>query len=311
MNSNLAVRVFCSVVLIGMVAVLAPVQPAAAEDPPFVGWTAAMPPLAFNHDPSSTDPCVAGRVSCVKKTIRQMRSRFDPLAQRCDHDAVFALAYLRTTEAYLRATQTAGYFHDPAHVNHEDVAFARMYFQAYDHWHAGRIAMVPPAWRVALAAADSSRVSGSGDLLLQMNAHINRDLPFVLAATGLVAPDGTSRRPDHRKINDMLEGVIGPLVKEEAARFDPDIATISVPPYGVGHAAFLAMIKAWRGRAWEQAERLVDAPNPAAQQRVAQEIEDSAELEARAFVIETEYHPPVTTTAARDAYCAVNGTRAS
>ena len=311
MNLRLPIRVVCSVAVIGMAAVLPSVQQAAANDPPFVGWTAAMPALAFGYDPSSSDACVSGRVACVKETVRQMRTRFAPLAQRCDHDAVFSLAYLRTTEEYLRSTQTAGFFREPRLINHEDVAFARMYFQAYDDWHAGRIEMVPPAWRVALAAADSGQVNGAGDLLLQMNAHINRDLPFVLAATGLVAPDGFTRKGDHDQINVMLNRVVEPLVKEEAARFDPDIATISVPPYGVGHAALLDMIMAWRETAWRQAERLVAAPSAAAEQLVAQEIEDYAELQARAFVAETAYHPPLTTTAARDTYCAVNGTPAS
>jgi hypothetical protein len=37
-------------------------------------------------------------------------------------------------------------------------------------------------------------VTGSGDLLLGISAHVNRDLPFVLASLGLVAPDGTSRK---------------------------------------------------------------------------------------------------------------------
>ncbi len=286
--------------------VLAPAQPAAADDPPFVGWTAAMPPLAFSFDPSSSNDCEAGRVTCVRQVIRTMRARFNPLAEQCDHDAVFSLAYLRTTEEYLRSTLTPGFFDKPALVNHEDVAFSRMYLDAYDDWADDRVRMVPPAWRVAFEAADSRRVSGSGNLLLGMNAHVNRDLPFVLAATGLVARDGSSRKRDHDQINVMLNRVVEPLVTEAAARFDPGIAFVPTP-YGVGYTGLMQMLVAWRETAWRQAERLVAAPDAAARNRVARQIETYAETNAQAIVTATAYQPPVTTTAARDAYCAING----
>jgi len=155
------------------------------------------------------------------------------LAASCDHAAVFGLAYLRTTETYLQTAQTPGFYADPAFVNHEDITFAAAYYSAYDNWVAGRPDQVPPAWRIAFDAGRNRSVSGSGDLLLGINAHVNRDLPFVLAAIGLTAPDGTSRKPDHDKINQMLNRVYPPLVEEEAARFDPTIANIQTP-YGVG-----------------------------------------------------------------------------
>jgi hypothetical protein len=60
-------------------------------DPLFVGWTAVLPSLATNYEPDSSDDCVAGRASCVQKTIREMQRRFDPLANQCDHDALFSL----------------------------------------------------------------------------------------------------------------------------------------------------------------------------------------------------------------------------
>jgi hypothetical protein len=265
-----------------------------------------MPALAFQFEPSSDDACRAGRVSCVEKTVRQMQERFAALAKNCDHDAVFALAYLRTTEVYLESTTTSGYFQEPALVNHEDVAFARMYLNAYDRWHAGRISMVPPAWRVALAAADDRKISGTGNLLLGMNAHVQRDLPFVLAATGLVGPDGVSRKGDHDKINVMLNSVVQSLIAEEARRFDPGIATLSTP-YGVGYTGLMQMLVVWRETAWRQAERLVAAPDAAARRAVAQQIENHAATNAKMIVATTAYLPPVTTTAARDKFCAIHG----
>ena len=266
-------------------------------------WGPAQPADAA---PTSSRPCISGQVSCVEDTVAEMQARFAPLALSCDHDAVFALAYLRTTEVYLESTTTPGYFEKPRLVNVEDAVFARMYFVAYDSWAAGRVNRVPPAWRVAFKAADGRRVSGTGDLLLGMSAHVNRDLPFVLAKTGLVAPDGTSRKPDHDKINVMLEQVVEPLLIEEAARFDPQLAMVQTP-YGVGYKAMMQMLVAWRENAWQQAERLVSAPTPAARARVAKQIETAAEITAHTLRATTLYQPPLTTTQARDRYCARHG----
>jgi len=278
-------------------------QARADDDPPFVGWAEALPAVAWKYDASSSDVCTAGRVSCVEKTIRSMQKRFDPLAAECVHAAVFGLAYLRTTQTYLETSTTPGFYADPAFVNHEDAAFAAMYFTAFDAWADGRRAYVPPAWRIALDAGADRQVSGTGDLFLGMNAHVNRDLPFVLAKIGLVAPDGSSRKRDHDQVDVMLNKVVRPLITEEAARFDPTIETARTP-YGVGHTGLMQALVTWREAAWRQAEQLVMAPDGASRERVAQAIEDNAAAHARAIVAATGYTPPVSSTSSRDRYCA-------
>ena len=286
-------------------AVIAPASPARADDPPFVGWVSALPPIPLQYDPTSSDDCVAGRVTCVEKTIREMQKRFDPLAADCSHAAVFGLAYLRTTQTYLDSATTSGFYQDADFVNHEDRVFAEMYFDAYDNWAEGRTAYVPPAWRVAFDAAAQRQVSGAGDLLLGMNAHVNRDLPFTLASIGLVAPDGTSRKPDHDKVDVMLNHVVQPLMTEEAARFDPQMQIVQTP-YGVGYTGLMQTLIAWREQAWREAEQLVLAPDDATRAKVAAAIENNALANAKAIVAATSYLPPVTSTRSRDDYCAAN-----
>ena len=141
---------------------LALVRPAAAvaDDPPFVGWSALLPGLSLPYDVTSPDDCIAGRVKCVDKVIGQMTKRFQPLASSCDHDAIFALTYLRVTEEYRRTVESPTFFDDTAFVNHEDVVFARYYFAAYDAWDAGRTEEVPPAWRVAFDGRERSSCLG-------------------------------------------------------------------------------------------------------------------------------------------------------
>jgi hypothetical protein len=276
-----------------------------AADPPFVGWSAALPPLVWQYQPNAADECVAGRLSCVDKTIRTMQRRYAPVAAACDHEAVFALAYLRTTQTYRRTAATSGFYADPGFVNHEDAAFAALYFSAVDSWSDGDVRKVPPAWRIAFQAADSRTVSGTGDLLLGMNAHVNRDLPFVLAKIGLVAPDGSSRKPDHDKIDAMLNQVVQPLVAEEAAHYDPAIALVPTP-YGVGYTGLMQLLVAWREQAWREAEQLVAAPTAHARDLVAQTIEQNAAASARSIVASTTYAPPLTGSAQRDRYCATH-----
>ena len=280
-------------------------RPARADDPIFVDWTSQLPGLTDEYDPSSENDCVAGRPHCVDATIKEMQRRFKPLGQGCDHNAIFALAYLRTTQAYKWARDQDGFFNDTPWVNHEDAVFAKYYLNAYDAWAAGRRSDAPQAWLIAFDNAAAKRVSGSGDLLLGMSAHINRDLPIALAAIGIVTPDGQSRKLDHDKVDQFLNTVIEPLLAEAAARFDPDVFNI-VTPYGVGYTGLFQLVQAWRELAWRNAELLVSAPTPEARALVQQDIETAAAAQANAIVAAYSYLPPVTTTVRRDAFCSTH-----
>jgi hypothetical protein len=248
---------------------------------------------------------VAGRPNCVDITIGEMERRFDPLGESCDHESMFGLAYLRTTQTYEWARNQTGYFQDTAWVNHEDAVFAKYYFGAYDGWAAGNLSNVPKAWQIAFDDAAARKLTGSGDLLLGMNAHINRDLPFTLAAIGITTPTGQTRKPDHDKVDQFLNAVMEPLLFESAARLDPTVNLV-VTPYGVGYTGLFQTVEAWREAGWRNAELLTAATTPAARAQVAQTIETAAAAEANTLAAANAYVPPLTTTIPRDAYCAVN-----
>jgi Family of unknown function (DUF5995) len=92
-----------------------------------------------------------------------------------------------------------------------------------------------------------------------MNAHINRDLPYVLAEIGMVKPDGTVRKEDHDRVNQFLNRVADDLLPEIARRFDPTVDDGSAPGWIDDVITFQA-IPSWREMAWRNAEALVNAP---------------------------------------------------
>jgi hypothetical protein len=291
-----------AVLAIVLVALARPAS-AVADDPPFVGWSALLPGLSLPYDVTSPDDCVAGRVQCIDKLVREMTRRFEPLASSCDHDAIFSLTYLRLTEEYGRTVETPTFFDDTPFVNHEAVVFAGYYFAAHDAWTAGRISHVAPAWRIAFDAARDRAVSANGNLLLGINAHVQRDLPFVLYSIGLVKPDGTSRKSDHDRVNQILNRVTDDLIAEIARRFDPTIDDSNLPTY-LDDLVLFQSIVSWRETAWRHAELLAQAPTSAARELVAQEIESYAASQASAIRTATRYLPLLGGRAARDAYCA-------
>jgi hypothetical protein len=181
-------------------------------------------------------------------------------------------------------------------VNNEVGVFASYYFSAFDSWFAGKRDRVPRAWQIALAAAEGRRVGATGNVLLEINAHVNRE--------GLFGADAASRKPDHDKVNIILNRVESKVLGEIARRFDPSVSDPSKFPTTLDETALYQTLEAWREEAWRNGERLARAATPAEKRAVAQSIEDAAALQARTILAGTSYVPPVTSTQTRDAYCA-------
>ncbi|MDP1819907.1 MAG: DUF5995 family protein [Acidimicrobiales bacterium] len=232
-----------------------------------------------------------------------MTRRYNSLG--CDHSSMFAFTYLVTTEEYRKAVEDPAFFQDNAFVNHQDAVFADFYFRAYDAWKAGTVGYVPPAWRIAFGAADRREVTGMGNVLLGMNAHVNRDLPLVLYAIGLTRPDGTSRKPDHDRVNDFLNAVNKYLLTEAAKYLDPTIDDGDLPGTSLDNSAMVQLLVSWREGAWRNAERLAQAGSAAERAQVAQEIEDGAAYTALTLRASYLYNGVTNGTAAsRNLYCA-------
>lgn len=274
------------------------VAPSAATAGTFDPVINILPPVPVPYHPSAEAECVDGSPQCIDGTIDQMQHRSNALAATCDHDAVFALAYLRVTQE-VRRSLDAGLFTDQVWLRNQDAAFAQDYFTSLDNWNAGRKSLVPRAWQIALQAADDGTVSALGNFMLAMNAHINRDFAYVLAGAGLTAADGTSHKPDHNAFNPRLDALYAPVFAEEADRFDPHFDDANLGPIddeGVG-----AVMRGWREIVWRNAEALSLADTPLAVALAKARIETYATTQA--VLYKTLFASGKAQTGARDAYC--------
>jgi hypothetical protein len=259
-----------------------------------------LPPLPAPHVPYQGEVCRSGSDRCLTAVVTEMRRRLHRLASTCQHDAVFSLAYLRVTEN-VQAAQRDGYFSDRRWLNRVDAVFAQLYFDVMDDWHAGRRSAVPRAWRIALAAEDDKAMTGLGNFMLAMNAHINRDFPHVIASVGLTARDGRSHRSDHNRYNRRLDTLYAPVFAEEARRFDPTFDDIDVGP--LEETAAGVIMRGWREGVWRHAEALALSRTPAQRRLVERQIE--AYAAAQAVLIRSMFASG--SSAARDAWCAEHG----
>jgi Family of unknown function (DUF5995) len=264
---------------------LATAAPAAADHHDTnLPWPELLPPQPTSSEvqPGPVPGCSRPTLACVERVIREMTRRWQPLDSSCDHRAVFALTYLRTTEAFLQTLRDEpGFFEHRDWVIWEDVIFADLYFRAYDAYERGR--PLPEAWRIAFDAATQGETSAGHDVFLGMNAHIQRDLPHTLAQVGLRTPEGESRKPDHDRVNYILSRVLDPIEDEVAERYDPIFTLADAKPSPLEEFAALELLKSWREGAWRNAERLLNARTDAERRQVEESIEVNARVWAEAF----------------------------
>ena len=238
--------------------------------------------------------CVSGRDACVDRLVRDMRRNLNRLG--CDHNAPFALLYLRTTEEIRRAIR-AGEFSDRRAWNRVTFGFGRYYLDAFRAWRHGHRARAPAAWRIAFRAAERRQVVTLGDLMLGINAHVNRDLAFIYYRLGVTS------YADHLHVNDVLRRVQPVVYPEIIARFDPTLGGQAPNDPSLSLDIF-----AWRELAWHNAARLAAASTRAARRVVARRIERHAARLARR--IRGAFPATAAASRRRDAFCSQHATTA-
>ena len=299
--ARLTSTLLCSLALTAAV-MAAPAQADEIVNPtpvdPVIG---VLPAAPVPHRPYEGPVCADGDPACIVEVITEMERRLSSLAASCDHDSVFALAYLRVTEN-VKAAADSGYFADRTWLTQVDAVFAQSYFDTVDAWNAGRTEDVPRAWRIALSASDDRSLTGLGDFMINMNAHINNDFPHALATVGLTAADGSSHKPDHNAYNQRLDSLYGPVFKEEAERFDPTFDDLDAGPFEETAAGVI--MRGWREMVWRNAENLATARTPLQRRFAERSIEEYAAAQGAMI---RQLFRSTDGSAARDAWCAGHG----
>lgn len=302
MTGRARIALFACLTALALGGVAAPAR--AASDPfvPNLDWTSLLP--ATPGTPNETQPgpqpyCETPSVACIDTEIERMTALRDRLG--CDHRGVFATTYLELTKE-IRATvdRDPGVVEDLDYLYSEDALFANMYFDTVEGWEQG--ARVAPAWRIAFEQAEHGRITGAQEMLLGINAHVQNDMPFVLAGLGLRTPEGASRKPDHDAMNVALNTGYEAVVKAVGDRYDRTMRLTNSPLHPGDNIGGLELARGWREVVWRNAERLVSARTEAARDRVARSIEANAAMWARGIAaVQT---PGIR--AARDRYCQNN-----
>ena len=259
-------------------------------------------PMASFYD---RKPCQKGKLrKCVRLIIAEMDQRLEQLG--CDHNAIFALTYLRTTETFLATARTLPY-QDVGSVVREDALFADYYFNAFDAYVALQNGgddsdsseyYVPPAWQIAFDAATDLAMTSIGNALLGISAHINNDLPLVLFE--LYKDGNPVSEFDHFLVNEFLAQVS--FDDELIQCFDPLYPPTEPTPADGGEPN---LVEVWRSLAWTNYQSLVAAyeqGDDAGVQAIIQTIETTAAAFGQQFLA-TLALPDGLDSAARDAFC--------
>ncbi|MEU5126919.1 hypothetical protein J7W19_02835 [Streptomyces mobaraensis NBRC 13819 = DSM 40847] len=268
----------------------------AASLPLLLGPSAADPAAA---DPPGAVPhelhCAGPPAGCVDEAAGVLRRLRDGLG--CDHRAPFAAVCTRLEES-LGAAVRAGAFAEPAWAGGSlNTGFVNRYLAAYHADRAGR--PVPAAWRAAFDAARAGDLNGGQDVLLAANAHIQRDMPYVLAELG----PSRAREPDYARVQAVLDRAYQPAVEDVARRYAPLLALGDARWNPVARPTAGGLFHLWRETAWAHARRLAAAGSPAERRRAEAAIESNA---ARWAVLLGVPGVPGYR-AVRDAYCRAGG----
>lgn len=290
------------IALAALAAGLVAAAPGGASQDPNPPWPNLLPalPISDSTQPGPVPHCRDATMACVDGNIGRMQRAVDGFG--CDHRGVFATTYLVLTEQ-LHKTMRANphFFHDPRWLIYEDTTFANYYFNALADYQRGR--PVPGAWQVAFDRARSGDDNAAQDMLLGINAHVQRDMPFVVASVGLRTRSGRTRKPDHDVFNQVLNDAYEPVVEAVARHYDPLVSVTNARWDPLDDVLGMEMVKGWRENVWRNAERLVLAKTPAQRQAVVAGIESNAT--AWAHMIADVQVPGYRRY--RDAYCKAGG----
>ena len=194
-----------------------------------------------------------------------------------DRRGLFVTAYMATTHT-IGQWIAQGVFLDNQAMARYVVAFANEYRRALSDYTAGECARVPMAWQQSFDACDRKDRSVYQCLMLGINAHMNRDLPYaVIEAEVDVNCAGCYQ--DYVRIDDVLQ-LNMPLVRRRIAdAHGTEMPLVQRWFGGLGDARLMRGFRRARENSWALAQLLARAETPSARRDVERMIEERSAIE--------------------------------
>jgi hypothetical protein len=205
------------------------------------------------------------------------------LIARGDRRAIFVTAYVESTgriEAWIRRGR---FCHNGLIANYV-VSFANAYRQALVNYETGR--PLPEAWRLSFDASRTGAGPVFQDLLLGMNAHVNRDLPFAALDAGLDV--GSERcHQDYLLINGALREATPAIRRRIVAIYQPGLFLTSCIRGKRIDKEVASSFQLARANAWSAAVALDSSRSDPERERTKKLIESRAALAGMGILANT------------------------
>lgn len=208
--------------------------------------------------PRALAELVATPWSGVADTLAGLRAIDDWGRRRGDVRGSFAAAYATVTVAIADALDR-GAFADPEWVVLVVLDFAdryRLAVRAAVNGDPGR-----PSWGPALRPSRGGDAAAIVALVHAMIAHIHHDLAHTLRAC---APIHARRSADYERIGEVICGATRTIQRELLAAYAPGLRGVHEALRGADTWLTITIVRAWRARACQIAERMSVSPAQAA-----------------------------------------------
>ncbi|SNR45724.1 DUF5995 family protein [Halorubrum vacuolatum] len=212
--------------------------------------------LSVEDDPELLEP-----VEEPFTSVEDVRDRLGRLEARLvdngDRRSVFLTVYTEMTDRTIRAIE-AGTFHDAEWMRRYLIRFAEYYRRAFVSFQRGAFEAVPDPWIVAFGAAVRGDTLVVQDAFLGINAHILYDLALTLTDVG-IDPNRARKYTDHRRIDGILERLVGVQRELLAEQYAPGLSRIGTGMRGLDERWAGTGLRHAREKAWRIAVVRTDA----------------------------------------------------
>ncbi len=203
--------------------------------------------------------------------------------QANDRRAIFVTVYGAMSREMTRRLR-AGEFANNAWMERNVIAFINLYRVALVNYE-NNSGPVPRCWRMAFDAAVHGSALVMQSLLLGINAHINRDLPFALTEVG-IDPNRESKYLDHNSVNEILEFLTQSVEDAVCKMYAPGLQAVENLMAGWDKPISSFGMRLARQGAWDSTVALTDSQNRHLQlDLVRAAIEERAVLAAKALLV--------------------------